>query len=48
MHKPQTILNHASARANALSGFGGWADEKVEIGREAIHLLSQKKFHPQH
>jgi len=25
------------------SGFGGWADEKVEMAREAVALLSQKK-----
>jgi hypothetical protein len=25
------------------SGFGGWADEKVEMAREAAALLSQKK-----
>ena len=30
------------------SGFGGWADEKIKTVREAVSLLSQKKFHPQH
>lgn len=30
------------------SGFGGWVDDKVRIVHEAVSLLSQKKFHPQH
>jgi len=30
------------------SGFGGWADEKIEIAREAVPLTSRKKSHPQH
>jgi hypothetical protein len=30
------------------SGFGGWADEKIEIAREAVLLTTRKKSHPQH
>ena len=30
------------------SGFGGWADEKIKIAREAARLLNPKKTHPQH
>jgi hypothetical protein len=32
----------------AESGFGGWADENIETASEALLLLSQKKFYPQH
>jgi hypothetical protein len=30
------------------SGFGGWADEKINTAREAAPILSRKKSHPQH
>ena len=30
------------------SGFGGWADEKIETAREAAPRLDRKKSHPQH
>jgi len=30
------------------SGFGGWADEKIESVREAAPNVESKKIHPQH
>jgi hypothetical protein len=30
------------------SGFGGWADEKIQTAREAPPLLGRKKSYPQH
>jgi len=32
----------------AESDFGGWADEKMKTVREAVLMLSPKKFHTQH
>ena len=34
--------------ATLRTGFGGWADEEIEIAREAVPLTSRKKSHPQH
>jgi len=42
------MLGKHHRQSFAESGFGGWADEKVEMAREAFPLLSQKKSHPQH
>jgi hypothetical protein len=37
-----------SQKVKAKSGFGGWADEKIKIVREAVPSMSQKESHPQH
>ena len=40
----QSQIRDALARHSLTeSGFGGWADEKIEIAREAVPLLSRKK-----
>ena len=41
--------NRSQIEGNPESGFGGWADEKIKIAREAAPLLGRfKKIHPQH
>lgn len=38
------IRNGVTCHRLAESGFGGWADEKIETAREAAPLLSPKKI----